>query len=517
MTRFIALVMLTITAWMVGWLAAASSASAAEFAVDPKGAAAGDGNPGTADKPLKTLARALELAKGGDTILLGTAEYPAVVIDKTYDKPLAISAAKGAKPVFIGGLAIRRGGGLRLSGVTFTWTAATRPAGRPMTPFIEITDAKNVELSELEIYDDPKLNTWVGWACNMTNSDQITIRDSKAHHFYFGFSAARSTNVIFRNLDIAMWSHEDGARVTECEGPVLIEGCHITNSGKAGAKGGHVDGIQSVFWNHNITIRNCFIHGLGQGIGAFGAGKDHRLKNWRVEGCLVYDTYAPHVCSIYGCDGVTVVNNTFPQNRPLFTGSTDIVVRNNIIGLPCGAQELGKADYNLFMAGNKIGEHDLVGDPKFVNCPLFVMKSDSAKIKETTRSKFFFREGLKGKLAVGDIVEVYNTDGSARDAKARKITAMGDNWIEVDTPLERDVDPEFKTVFVYKWPAGQKDLNPDYHLKADSPAIDSADSAVKRGRDMGGHEATDAPGAANTGAGTVKYLDRGALEFAPTK
>jgi len=38
--------------WAVGCLVAASPALAGEFIVDPKGAAAGDGNPGTADKPL---------------------------------------------------------------------------------------------------------------------------------------------------------------------------------------------------------------------------------------------------------------------------------------------------------------------------------------------------------------------------------------------------------------------------------------------------------------------------------
>jgi hypothetical protein len=59
-----------------------------------------------------------------------------------------------------------------------------------------------------------------------------------------------------------MWSHEDGASDTHCEGPILIEGCHITNSGKAGAKGGHVDGIQSVYWSHNVTIRNFRADGV---------------------------------------------------------------------------------------------------------------------------------------------------------------------------------------------------------------------------------------------------------------
>ena len=242
-----------------------------------------------------------------------------------------------------------------------------------------------------------------------------------------------------------------------------------------------------------------------------------RLENWRVEGCLIYDVYAPHVCTIMDCDGVTIANNTFPQNRPIIGRSTKAVVRNNIIGQAVtGAANMGDADYNLYTAGSKIGEHDLVGDPKFVNAPLFVLKSDSGKIAETTRTKFFVREA-RGRLAAGDIVEIYNTDGSARDAVARKVTAVGDGWVEVDPPIPNDVDPLFKTVFVYKWPAGQKNLVPDYHLQPGSPAIDSADSSVNRGPDRDGRKATDDPEVPNTGTGEVKCLDRGAFEFAPAK
>jgi len=514
MTRFKVLAILIIVVWATGWPAAVSLA--AEFAVDPKGAASGDGNPGTVAKPLKTLAKALELAKAGDTILLGTGDYPAVAIGKTYMKPLTLRAAKGARPVMTGGVAITNGGGVRLSGLVFTWPAGGRPA-KAMTPFIEIADSKDVEIAECEFFDDPKLSEWVGWTCSVNGSEKVTVRDSKAHHFYFGFSAYRSRDVTFRNLDIGPWTHEDGIRATECEGPVLIEGCHITNTGMAGRKGGHVDGIQVVHWTDNLTIRNCHIHGMGQGIGAFNSGK-RRRKNWHIEGNLVYDVYAPHVCTVCDCDGVTVVNNTFPQNRPLLVRCTGGVVKNNIIGSGSGVTGEGVvADYNLYIdARAKVGEHDLVGvDPKFVNVPLLTLKSDSRRLKEMTRSKFFFREGLKGRIAVGDIVEVMNTDGSARDARPRKVTTVEDDWLVVDTPIAND--PDWAGVVVFKWAAGQKSLVPDYHLKAGSPAIDSADGSVKRGRDRDGHEPTDAPGIANTGAGEVKYLDRGALEFVPAR
>ncbi len=181
MTRFKALMILLIATCPIGWPAITSPASAAEFIVDPKDTAAQDGNPGTAEKPLKTLTKALELAKAGDTILLRTGEYPAVTINTTYKTPLTICAAKDARPVMTGGVAIRKGGGVKLLGLLFTWPAGGRPA-KPMTPFIEIAGSKDVEIAKCEIFDDPKRSEWSGWVCSVRNSERVTVRDSKAHH-----------------------------------------------------------------------------------------------------------------------------------------------------------------------------------------------------------------------------------------------------------------------------------------------------------------------------------------------
>ncbi|MBN2581964.1 MAG: right-handed parallel beta-helix repeat-containing protein [Planctomycetes bacterium] len=510
------LLVLAVAAWTVGCLVVPSPAAAEHWFVSPKEPGANDNNPGTEGKPWKTLGKALEKASGGDTIWLGTGEYPAVSISKTYEKPLTIRAVKGAKPALTGGLSIAGGGGLRLSGLVFTWADGKRP-GTAMTTFVAINGSKDVEIAECEIYDDPKLTEWVGWACNISDSERITVRDSKAHHFYFGFSAYKSKDITFRNLDVGPWTHEDAFRVTECEGPILIEGCHACNMVVAGRKGGHVDALQVVHWADNLTIRNCHFHGAAQGIGAFGRS-GRRSKNWRIEGNLIYDVYAPHVATVCECDGVVVVNNTFPQNRPILSKCTGGVMKNNIIGAtPSGKVEGADCDYNLYTGrGTKVGEHDLVGvDPEFVNSPLETLKSDSRRKDQLTQSKFFFPGSLAGRIAVGDVVEVVNSDGSARDGKGRKVTAAGNDWIEVDPPIANP--PDWAGVTVYKWPAGTKNMVPDYRLKADSPAIDSADSSVKREKDRDGHEPTDARNVANTGAGPVKFLDRGAFEFTPGK
>jgi hypothetical protein len=69
----------------------AGAAPAAEVQADPK-----------------SLSKALESAQAGDTILLATGEYPAVAISKTYEKPLTIAAAKGAKPVMTAGVSVTK-------------------------------------------------------------------------------------------------------------------------------------------------------------------------------------------------------------------------------------------------------------------------------------------------------------------------------------------------------------------------------------------------------------------------
>jgi parallel beta-helix repeat protein len=71
-----------------------------------------------------------------------------------------------------------------------------------------------------------------------------------------------------------------------------------------------------------------------------------------------------------------------------------------------------------------------------------------------------------------------------------------------------DVDPRWKD------PAAG-----NFHLAAESPAIDSATSAVRRqpGADINGTRRTDDPATPNTGVGPRLYDDRGAFEYRPPR
>jgi len=76
--------------------AAAASLSAAEYVVDNRNPAAADDNPGTWDKPWKTVGRAADVAKAGDTVC---------VMEGVYDETLAPkNSGRAGAPVLFRGL-----------------------------------------------------------------------------------------------------------------------------------------------------------------------------------------------------------------------------------------------------------------------------------------------------------------------------------------------------------------------------------------------------------------------------
>jgi len=74
--------------------------AAAEYVVDQKNAAASDENPGTAEKPLKTIGKGLAMAQAGDTVLVKDGVYREQVVFKAggaEGKPITLKAAPGER------------------------------------------------------------------------------------------------------------------------------------------------------------------------------------------------------------------------------------------------------------------------------------------------------------------------------------------------------------------------------------------------------------------------------------
>jgi len=495
----------------------AADAMGGEWHVAPANAAADDGNPGTAERPFRTVTAALGKAQAGDTVFLGDGDYPAQRIAGAFAPALTLAAAANAKPRLRGALDLSGASGVRVRGIAISWPAEGSVGN--MTPFLQLAGARDIEISDSEIGDGADRTEWRGMAANISRARDIALRNIRIRNVYFGVNVEFSERVTLERLDIRLWTHEDGIRVRECPGPVLIEGCYLTNAGVAGRKGGHVDAIQVVYGSDNLTIRNCHIHGVAQAIGAFtdsrAAPDQRRRRNWRIEGNLIYDVYTPHHATVVGADGVVVVNNTFPQGAARLSRCTGVVVKNNIFGEPAGTIEgLTEAGHNLWLAGAaKLAPTDIAGaDARFVNVETALYRMDWGKRAECTETRLYPR-GAAGRLKVGDRIEVFTSDGSGRDGTLREITAVDGDAIDIAPPLS--AKPGSLGAIVYVWPPGHENRRPDYRLRPDSPAIDSADGDVERGKDLAGNEPFDVPEAPNTGAGRMPYLDRGALEYVP--
>jgi hypothetical protein len=487
---------------------AVEAAASASYYVDP--ATGNDAASGSEKQPFKTVPKALSLAKGGEVIHLGDGAYPALMVSAKYPAMVTICAAAGAKPVLLGGLEITDSSNLRIDGLRLTWPK-DGPAKRA---FVSIQKSRQVELLNCEIYDDAERDPWRGFGCEVSSSEHVTLRHCRVHHVYFGVALTKCKDCVADGLDIGPWNHEDGLRPTYCQ-RLLVENCDIHSAETCSPRAthqrsGHVDGIQITFANDDITIRNNRVHDVIQGITAFTDKKETR-HNLRVEGNLVYhNANVYHGMTFYCVDGLTVINNTLPQSR-LMVGTvagSKAVIENNIIGFGELANYGGAEDYNLWMNGKGVrGPHDLVGvDPKMVNAPALVLVTDSRKLAECTEKKLIADDPVKGRIEVGDCVELN------RDGLPRKVTAVGDRWLEFDPALP--AVPK-GGVEIADWRNNTTNSKPDYHLRADSPAVDSGAGDVERGADMEGHRPADVAGVANTGSGKVPSVDRGALEYVP--
>jgi hypothetical protein len=74
--------------------------TAAEYVVDQKSAAAGDENPGTAEKPFKTIGKGVATAQAGDTVVVKAGTYREQVVFKTSGaegKPITLKAGAGER------------------------------------------------------------------------------------------------------------------------------------------------------------------------------------------------------------------------------------------------------------------------------------------------------------------------------------------------------------------------------------------------------------------------------------
>ena len=445
-----------------------------------------------------TLAETLAKCKGGETILLAAGDYPALAINKKFAADVTIKSAEALKARMVGGISFSAASHVVVEGMTLTWPQGGKAGDR----FVDIKQSDHIQVRNCEIFDDPAKDTWQGMSVMVSESSDVLVKGGRFHHVNFGVCLYKSKQVTVDGVDIGPWSHEDGVRLQNCDG-ALIQNNHIHNDNRVGKPTtGHVDCIQFVYWSHNVTIKNNVLNCAMQGIGAFGSAKTGEpkvpLKNCRFEGNLIYDIYTPHFMTVCDAESPVFINNTLPQGRLVpGQGTTNAIVKNNIMfngGRSIKADYVKELDYNLWIGkpdGMPPGPNcKVVEDAGFVNAPVFFTTTYWGKTKECTRSKFM----ASGQgFAVGDLVEILNPNGMARDGVLRKVTKVAADYIEVDPPI--DQAPAEPVILINKWAPGTTSAKLDYRLKPSSPAVDSGADVQRQG--------------------VIGKPDRGAFEYDP--
>ena len=349
------------------------SAPAAELVVNPRHAGASDENPGTADKPFKTIGRAAQAVEPGDTVrICGGVYRESVVVEKsgTAQKPIAFEAALGANVVL---------------------TGADR-----------ITEWKKENAAE-NIFSAPWAHRFIGWSKQLTHpDDSYHLMIGRAEQvFVLGYQhlqvlkreqLGRGTFFVDLEAKRLYVCPSDGRDLTK---GVLVEASarpeiwhskgsfihlrglrfrYAANAAQHGAaqfsgnSGVIADCVfeqmnsqGAVFKGENIVARRCIFQDNGQ-IG-FGANNAHKLL---LTGCIIRNNNTKNFSrgweaggdKLCFCRGAVLEQSQFVGNRGngiwFDIGNEDCVVRNCLIANNEDAGIFYEISYGLHAHDNVI-------------------------------------------------------------------------------------------------------------------------------------------------------------------
>jgi hypothetical protein len=469
-------------------IAASGAAGAAEYIVDANHAKASDDNAGTADAPLKTIAKGVALAKAGDTVLVKAGTYPeAVKIASGGEagKPLTLKAAPGER--------VRLQREDRKCGIT--WAAGV---GHVVIDGFEVRNAAIIG-----------------------NEDGIGSAEKGAHHVTIQncvlvgcvlHLGGQSDCTIRRCVQTG--GKVNGVMLNGCT-KCTVEECEVFGNGADGVDvtwgsvdckvlrnyihnqwfDNHPDGLQIYRNVTNLTVADNLLFNCGQGFmmeeANVGVFRNNVLAGTHNSGILLGHKNTH--------DWIVEQNTiAFTAYKALIYSGRNTVIRNNVILTGGDNKLIQKAgpdpateDYNLlwkpegaevvYDAPKDQDQHSKFADPKFRSAPPLLGKgtfyidvwSDKEAAKKSTPGKFYLGgRPLTNHFKVGDHVEV-NFDG-----RVRKVTEVTADYVAFEPPLDKlhqnawDVVVNWKDKTEFAW---------DLRLSADSPGRGMGD----KGQDVG--------------------------------
>ncbi len=329
---------------------------------------ASDSNAGTAEQPVKSVARAVALAKPGDTVVFAAGTYPSQgvkVRDGAQDLPILLRSDGKGKVIFSsdGGQNILRLGSYNtIDGIEFQMTS-DHPGGSGIT---------------------------------IERKQHIIIRNCRFHACQVGVHAASPHYLSLSNCEMAF----SGAY-----------GIHLVGSGQDGS--GHWDQAdESKF----VEVRNCYLHDSGwnvngtegYGFTANGAVEDLVIENCQIDNNsgdgILYEDWAVHTTARYNVIRGSGIAGIWIDNASMSVFDNNYLEANNVAVWLSGEDSSNRYRTDLVAIRNNIIVHNdwAFFDPSGVDtsvygkCPLLITSS--------TRDVYFDNNTVafnKGKRLVG--------------------------------------------------------------------------------------------------------------------
>ncbi len=347
---------------------------ALEYMVDQAAPGADDTNPGTEEKPFKTVQRAADLARPGDTIHVMTGKYDERVKVKsggTEGKPVAF-VAMPRRSVTVGGFDLEAGY-IRVEGFEIT-------ADKPAT-------AVQLRASHCEILDNyiHDMMAAVTGEVGIPSADGKTrdysavahnrIAYNKVYHCEYGFILGGEDWLVENNEVNRLFMYAPGNKNDDCDYSRFFgKGCiqrfnYYHGSVRREIKTAHVDCLQTFSNNGEIAMNLLFEHNtcfdFHQMCMVESAPHIGSVRGWTFRGNIVSPN-APEMRGGWGPDiiqtpDVTIENCTISTVNWATIGlrgkeSTGGLIRNNIL---CEAERAVVDGDQDFTAANPVMEYNL--------------------------------------------------------------------------------------------------------------------------------------------------------------
>jgi hypothetical protein len=309
------------------------SARAAEYVVDQKHALASDDNPGTAERPWLTIAKAAQAVQPGDTVFVMEGKYPEAV-------KLVNSGAPGRKIVFKGvprqaaevqGFDTGAANNVRIEGFTI---ANTEDGVRVMSDDVEVVDNLFHHVTGYAIVGGQ------GPRDGYRTPARTYVAYNKMYYCCYGINAGGADWLIDSNdVERLVNQGQGDSDYSRFFGTGHVFRCnHYHGTSEVEKRQAHTDGWQ--FFSNNgeyaihITLENNMVSDTGQGLMSSNVRR-LEARDWTIRNnILCLRGWGANMLQLHGVADIKVLNNTFVDCRwfgvGMSSGGDGVLIKNNI-------------------------------------------------------------------------------------------------------------------------------------------------------------------------------------------